>query len=184
MAEPSLLWRPDQPEVLQVKELMVDRVEEVAVSRLQLTELDNREFKTNAKFGSARFWDQVMKQHLYYVVGLETKIAKERAVTLWKEAAEARERFSSEKVPDHEMANVVWMENCKHIALKGTENLEAERLSILWEVMIPSELRKKTMASDNSVHHLSEGDFLSYLPLLGGYTKWEEKSLASTGNCI
>ncbi|KAH7313988.1 heterokaryon incompatibility protein-domain-containing protein [Stachybotrys elegans] len=181
-------WKPDQPTLLRVKGRIVDRVDEVSVSRLHLTALDHFEFATKKKFDfeavkeklkkDQRFWFLRRGQALpsgflskYVIAWDQQGLKKTFDIHLLREAQEARRRFGTEKLPAHEMTNIVWMENCKHIAASHTGGtLTPDRLDALWRTM------------SYSSPSLPKRDFAAYLAFLKdvGQGKRTTKSLQGT----
>lgn len=87
------------------------------------------------------------------------------------EAHEARRRFATGNLPAHEMTNLVWMQNCKHIAARAAGGqLTPDWLDTLWRAM--------ALTSPS----LSRRTFTSYLALLDeiGQGKTKTKPLQST----
>jgi hypothetical protein len=169
-SEPWVSWRPDEPSVLQIKGVIVDRIEEISVARVQLMLLDSFEHRTGLKFGSSKA-AKYLTRHDAEVAKHDAKVARtgedvgsdvtspEALAELFAEAAAARQRFGSTStpIPKHEVVNIVWMENCKHIASGGTGKLSGDRLDLFWRTM---------MSQANSASQSSKAAFVSYMKIL------------------
>ncbi|KAK4033624.1 heterokaryon incompatibility protein-domain-containing protein [Parachaetomium inaequale] len=169
-SEPWVSWRPDEPSLLQIKGVIVDRIEQVSAARVQLMLLDSFEHRTGLKFGSAKA-AKYLKRHDAEVARHDAQVARtgedvgsevsspEELTALFEEAAAARQRFgsSSTAIPKHEVVNIVWMENCKHIASGGTGKLSEDRLDLFWRTM---------MSQGNAASQSSKVAFVSYMRIL------------------
>ncbi|KAK4107643.1 hypothetical protein N656DRAFT_802552 [Canariomyces notabilis] len=191
-SELHVSWRPDQPTLLRIMGRIVDTVDEVSISRMHLTGLDHFEFASGTKFDPAavsklvkrrqRFsflkWfkrdkrdqalDDIMSKYL--VTRDRQGSTKTFEISSLREAHEARQRFGTEKLPAHEMTNLVWMEDCKYIAAKCTGgHMTPDRLDALWRTM--------TYSSPS----LPKRNFVSYLALLDDIGQGRRKTESLQG---
>ncbi|KAK4169856.1 heterokaryon incompatibility protein-domain-containing protein [Cladorrhinum sp. PSN259] len=148
-------WRPDEPALLRIKGRIVDTVDEVSISRMHLILLDHYELAAGQKFDLATVQKKLKRDQRFrfsffgreqalpgdvlsnYVLTRDRQgLTKPFDIRLLGEAQEARQRFATETLPAHEMTNLVWMENCIHIAAKCTGGrLTLDRLDALRRTM-------------------------------------------------
>jgi hypothetical protein len=132
-SEPWVSWRPDEPDILQIKGAIVDHIEQVSITKYHIMRLESFEERTGIKFGTPKaakllkhFDEQVMRHANPDSAGR----GEEQLTELLEEAAAASERFCSTAIPKHKIVNIVWIENCKHIASSGTGRLSKAQLDV------------------------------------------------------
>jgi hypothetical protein len=162
-SEPWVSWRPDEPDVLQIKGAIIDRIEQVSITRIHLMLLESFENRLGVKMDSSkgskwyRKWRDAGLVKLANASRPDDWAPSEGLAEVFKEADAARQRFGSAAVPKHEMVNVVWMENCKHIASGGTGRFSPDQLDAFWRTM---------MSQANSTGRSSKSAFCSYMKIL------------------
>ena len=128
-SKPWLTWAPDSPQVLRVKGQIVDKIEEVSISRQQLITLDHQQFSYGGQYLDRKFYKWATR------VGISPMILEGL-----KEAQIAVDRFASPWTPNHAITDVVCMANCKQIASKGTKEMSPVRFEEFSKTMTPYKL--------------------------------------------
>lgn len=114
-SKPWLTWAPDSPETLRIRGRIIDKIDDVSITREQLIVLDHRQFEYGQELDS-KYYKMFAKSGMpgYLIEYL-------------KEAQAAVHRFGSERTPNHAITDVVWMANCRQIAAKDTGEIPPVR---------------------------------------------------------
>ncbi|GES66831.1 hypothetical protein ATEIFO6365_0016011900 [Aspergillus terreus] len=125
-SSPSFLWIPSEPRVLHIKGRIVDTLADLAVTRLDLLTYCEKNVKSR---GRVR---QILRRLAYRQRILHTRLIVDDLL----EAQQAIDRFCPSNLPPHAVADVVWMENCKHIASGATGVMQPEHFNEFYRTMI------------------------------------------------
>ncbi|PYH98621.1 HET-domain-containing protein [Aspergillus ellipticus CBS 707.79] len=125
--EPALFWIPNQPRLLHIKGRVVDAISELAVTRVDLLEYYARTMKAGGREYRLSEWQRMVA----------ALVPDGKLVTMGLlDAQQAVAKYGTVKGPMHMLVDVVWMENCRAIASKGTDTVSPARFEAFWRTMI------------------------------------------------
>lgn len=132
--KPSILWKPKQPRLLFIKGRVVDQVNELAVN-----------------WGDLEWYYELACQYKrlgYMLPILQGSMVQQLGTKSWGQSfAEVRQaisKFGPVKGPFFMQTEVIWMENCKAIALQGADFFSPARFDAFCRTM----LRDRIFVSD------------------------------------
>jgi hypothetical protein len=114
-SSPHVLISPDDSDVLLIRGIIVDKIQELAITQEELFIFEQVQSAPSSINDHSR---RGMQQYSF------------------SKAQEAVARFGTDRTPAHALAEIVWIENCKYIASRGTGKMSPKRYEEFWRTTI------------------------------------------------
>ncbi|KAJ0423594.1 heterokaryon incompatibility protein-domain-containing protein [Aspergillus carlsbadensis] len=154
-SEPSLIWAPNQPRLLRIKGRIVDTLDTLAVSRMDLQMHYILNQKVHGRLNQI-LWSKAFQK------SLEAQGISRDMIDRVAYAQLAIEHFGSSNCPEDLLQEIVWMDSCKDIAFPDPSRVTRARTNAFSTTMA----RNRSWNGDSGLPGSFAKSFAWYVDLL------------------